>query len=241
MSRRHGSRASRWKIDTPAPTTGSGRRYRATRWSPWTAIRSVRIESGYMQIRSAPAELAGDEAGDLGEEEAAAGCDRGDDERGPELVPPERPSAAPRAGRRIPAKGGELAMRIRRPADHLARNAECGEHDDPFRASSGRLEDRGSPCSRSGSATAGRAPSAVEPDEARRSDITAEARAGSRPGRLRAAAAARARSPSARSARSCSGRQPRRARASALASERRAGAGSGFANFAVDLAGLPPP
>ena len=52
-----------------------------------------------MQHPLEPAELARREMRDLREEEAAAGCDRGDDERPPELVAPERlrrPSSGPR-------------------------------------------------------------------------------------------------------------------------------------------------
>ena len=54
-----------------------------------------------MQDPLEPAELAGDEAGDLREEEAAARCDRRDDEGGPELIAPDE-VAGPSSGPRTP-------------------------------------------------------------------------------------------------------------------------------------------
>ncbi len=65
---------------------------------------------------------------DLGEEEAAAGRDRRDDERGPELVAPEEPpDRLERAAH--PGEGG-YPNEDQHGADHLADDAEHGERHD---------------------------------------------------------------------------------------------------------------
>ena len=75
-----------------------------------------------------PAELAGDEVRDLGEEEAAARGDRRDDERSPELVAPEgRAERAQRA-----SHTGECGEpdEDEEAGEHLADDAEDRERDD---------------------------------------------------------------------------------------------------------------
>ena len=80
-----------------------------------------------------PAQVARDEAGDLGEEEAAAGAERGDDERGPELVAPERgPDGTERCAE--PDEGEEADQR-ERGGDRLSGDGENREGDDRRRGS----------------------------------------------------------------------------------------------------------
>src|SRR5665647_2738867 len=75
-----------------------------------------------------PAELAGDEVRDLGEEETASRGDRRDDERGPELVAPKgRADRAQRASH--PGRGGE-PDEDEQACEHLADDAENRERDD---------------------------------------------------------------------------------------------------------------
>ena len=75
-----------------------------------------------------PAELARDEVRDLREEETAAGRDRRDDERGPELVAPER--ALDRAQRLACARERREPDEDQQRGDHLADDAEHGKHHD---------------------------------------------------------------------------------------------------------------
>src|SRR5262245_26732047 len=75
-----------------------------------------------------PAELARDEVRDLGEEEAAARRDRGDEEPGPELVAPEH--AAHEVERPAHAERGEEGDHDPRSDEHLADDCQRREEDD---------------------------------------------------------------------------------------------------------------
>src|SRR5439155_847943 len=75
-----------------------------------------------------PAELAGGEVRDLGEEEAAACRDRRDEEREPELVAFD--SRAEGAERPFDADEAEQRDDQQRCADNLADDAEHGQRDD---------------------------------------------------------------------------------------------------------------
>ena len=88
------------------------------RWSFVSAANSVRIESGYMQIRWYQQSSHGAKCADLGEEEAASRRDRRDDEREPELVTPD---AAERRERPAHADERREHADSRTDREHLAR------------------------------------------------------------------------------------------------------------------------
>jgi hypothetical protein len=75
-----------------------------------------------------PAELAGNEVRDLGEEEAAARRDRRDDEGRPQLVAPDRRTQ----GRQRPSQSHECSGSREEPqaGEHLARDAQRCQSDD---------------------------------------------------------------------------------------------------------------
>src|SRR5439155_19932717 len=76
-----------------------------------------------------PAELAWNEVCDLGEEEAAAGGDRGDDEHNPQLVALDGGPKPPQRG----AVAGERERRNKQEScgENLPHDAEHGQKDDP--------------------------------------------------------------------------------------------------------------
>ena len=74
-----------------------------------------------------PAQLAGDEVGDLGEEQAAEGRHRGDDEREPQLVAPHEVAREPQ--RPADPERGEQRGDEQRHGGDLTHDSERGEGD----------------------------------------------------------------------------------------------------------------